>query len=214
MNFNLNQPTIDIVYQDNDFIAINKPAELLCVPGLSDPDNLFDRVKKSMPNARVVHRLDMSTSGLVLFALHHQAQKQLGKIFEHRQIQKSYVALVSGIVSCDYGDIESPLICDWPNRPKQHIDWQQGKAASTYFRVIKRDEERAITRMQLKPYTGRTHQLRVHMLQIGHPIIGDRFYKNNESENKADRMCLHAEQLFFTHPITKKHIHIAAEATF
>lgn len=209
---NVNQAIIDIVYQDDDFIAVNKPAELLCVPGLSDPSNLFDQVKQTMPNARVVHRLDMSTSGLVLFALHHEAQKQLGKSFEHRQIKKSYVAIVSGIVQAECGDIESKLICDWPNRPKQKIDWLNGKPASTYFQVDHRDIEQQVTRMILKPHTGRTHQLRVHMQQIGHPIVGDRLY--NIECSKAKRMCLHAEQLVFKHPLTEQLIQLTANPNF
>ncbi len=176
MKVETSQNKIEIVYQDNDFVVANKPSGLLCVPGLSEPDNLFDRVKCQYANARVVHRLDMPTSGLVIFALHHEAQKQMGKLFELRQVRKTYSAKVYGELQALCGEIESPLICDWPNRPKQKIDWLSGKPASTFFEKQEYLSEENVTRIKLYPHSGRTHQLRVHMLQIGHPILGDQFY--------------------------------------
>lgn len=201
--------TFHIVYQDNDLVAVNKPAGILCVPGLSTPVNLFDSVKKRFPNARVVHRLDMATSGLVLFALHHPAQKNLGQMFENRNIRKSYSAIVHGIVKDDTGEIHSSIICDWPNRPKQKIDWVGGKKAITYFNVTQRIKDKNQTRVLLHPHTGRTHQLRVHMLQIGHAIIGDAFYQTLSLTQEHDRLLLHAETLEFPHPMhnTKINLH-------
>ncbi len=205
---------LSIIYQDDDFIAVDKPSGLLCVPGLREPDNLHDRVKTTFANARVVHRLDMSTSGIVLFALHHEAQKRIGKLFEQRLMRKHYVAIVDGVLGQQQGEVHSRLICDWPNRPKQKVDWLNGKHASTYYSVISRDEERNNTRVGLKPITGRTHQLRVHMHQLGHPILGDKLYNQNHSETKHERLTLHAEYLSFPHPFESTPITIQSRAKF
>lgn len=195
--------SFNIIYRDDDFIAVSKPSGVLCVPGLSTPENLFDMVKNDFPNAKTVHRLDMATSGLVLFALHKESQKRLSQLFATRNIRKRYVAIVNGIVSDDFGEIHSPLICDWPNRPKQKIDWLNGKNASTYFKVVERIKHKNITRVYLKPHTGRTHQLRIHMLQIGHAIVGDAFYATSSIYSSlSPTMLLHAEKLEFQHPIT------------
>ncbi len=205
---------LSIIYQDDDLIAVEKPSGLLCVPGLREPDNLHDRVKAVFANARVIHRLDMSTSGIVLFALHHEAQKRMGRLFEHRLINKRYIAIIDGLLTPQQGEVHSKLICDWPNRPKQKIDWLNGKHASTYYSVINRDHEKNWTRVQLKPITGRTHQLRVHMLQLGHPILGDKLYTQNNSENKFERLTLHAERLSFTHPFDSTPILIQSKSEF
>lgn len=193
---------LNIQYEDDDLLIVNKPSGLLCVPGLSEPDNLFDQVLNYHANARVVHRLDMSTSGLVIFALNHNTQKTLGKMFERKNIHKQYVAIVAGRVAADYGEIYSPLICDWENRPKQKVDWQIGKSSHTLFEVLNRDQQS--TRIQLSPVTGRTHQLRVHMEQIGHPILGDKLYQHSGINDCADRLLLHAQCLEFQHPTSNK----------
>jgi len=198
------KPQLSLVYQDDNIIAVNKPSGLLSVPGLSEPDNLLDQVQSHFPNARVVHRLDMPTSGIILFALNYESQRGLSRLFEQRKIQKRYVAIVDGRLSSQYGEVHSPLICDWPKRPKQKIDWLEGKASSTYFSVLTSDA--GSSRVDLKPITGRTHQLRVHMLQIGHPILGDAFYNKNNSENRASRLLLHAEEISFVHPISRRDI--------
>lgn len=164
---------VHIVYQDPDLLVVDKPAKLLCVPGLSEPDNLFDRLVPDWPNLRVVHRLDMATSGLVVFALHYQAQRALSQLFERRQVHKQYAAVVHGRVGAQYGEIELPLSCDWPNRPRQQVDWLAGKKARTLFRVDRRSTEHSF--LQLFPITGRSHQLRVHCQALGHPIVGDTF---------------------------------------
>lgn len=202
------------LYTDEHFIVVDKPSGLLCVPGLSDPDNLFDRVKIDYPNARTVHRLDMATSGLVIFALHYEAQKALSKLFEHRQISKTYRARIFGKLDSNFGEIHSPLICDWPNRPKQKIDWLNGKQATTHFRKYHYQAEQHYSEVELTPHTGRTHQLRVHMLQIQHPILGDKLYAHTAAIEAATRMCLHAEKLQFKHPFTHKTLVIECAAIF
>ncbi|WP_096084498.1 RluA family pseudouridine synthase [Agaribacterium haliotis] len=190
--------SIELIYEDKDLLVVNKPPGLLCVPGLSDPDNLHQRVQNYDKNARVVHRLDMATSGLVIFARHHEAQKAMGKLFEQRQIAKQYVAVVHGQIQQRHGEIASPMICDWPQRPKQKIDWLEGKKALTRYQRLKSDCK--TTRLALFPVTGRTHQLRLHMLQLGHPILGDQFYHSDGSEHASARLLLHAEKLNFQHP--------------
>lgn len=208
---------LDILHIDNDLLILNKPPNMLCVPGLSTPDNLFDFARSQYPNARVVHRLDMATSGIIIFALNHASQKHLGKQFEKRVIKKRYCALVSGQVSQRNGEISLPLICDWDNRPKQKVDWHNGKAAHTYFetdrftQTLANTEHNQIARenkisstngytyLNLYPITGRSHQLRVHCLALGHPIVGDKLYNVTEA-SVTQRMCLHAERIQFAHP--------------
>lgn len=200
---------IQTLYKDDHLIAVVKPANLLCVPGLCADDNLFDRVRREHPNARVVHRLDMATSGIVLFPLNHASQKNLGQQFERRQIHKRYAALVRGEVSPQHGEISLPLLCDWPNRPKQKVDWQQGKSAHTIFRVVERTP--TATLLHLLPVTGRSHQLRVHCLEIGHPILGDALYNPDTNE---ERLMLHAEWIEFLHPITGETLSLYCPAPF
>jgi tRNA pseudouridine32 synthase/23S rRNA pseudouridine746 synthase len=202
------------VYQDEHILVVNKPPGLLCVPGLSDPNNLYDNVTCIAPNARVIHRLDMSTSGLVIFALHHQAQKHMGKLFEQRKIKKSYAAIVHGIVQDTRGEIHSRMLCDWPNRPKQKIDWLTGKLATTFFTVLSRNKDRNCTRLCLSPHTGRTHQLRLHMWQLGYPILGDQLYFDGDSRNLENRLLLHAQQLQFDHPVTNRALTLQSEPEF
>jgi len=203
---------ISILYEDDDLIIVDKPSGLLCVPGLSDPDNLHDRVLTYHKNARVVHRLDMATSGLVIFALNHEAQKRLSKMFEHKTIQKRYIAVVAGNVSENEGEIMSPLICDWESRPKQKVDWLSGKWSHTQYQVLERKNNSS--RICLTPHTGRTHQLRVHMEQLGHPIFGDQLYCHPGINDRADRLLLHAKSLVFTQPITQKPISVILEPSF
>lgn len=207
-------PSFSSVYSDDDIIVVNKPSGLLCVPGLSEPDNLFDRVKLQHPNSRVVHRLDMHTSGLVIFALHYEAQKALGRQFEKRLIRKTYVARVFGHLVESAGEIQSPIICDWPNRPRQKIDWLQGKPAHTFYKRERYHTQTNTTDVQLFPHTGRTHQLRVHMMQIGHPILGDNFYAHEQAQQLSPRLCLHAQSLTFTHPIKDQTMQLEVDAEF
>lgn len=207
---------LDICYEDDDIIIVNKPPHLLCVPGLSDPDNLHQRVLKRNANARVVHRLDMATSGLVIFALNYESQKRMSKLFELREIHKHYIADVAGVINHEKGEIVSPIICDWPQRPKQKIDWLNGKLGHTHFEVIQRhsSDKTSSTRVKLTPITGRTHQLRIHMEQIGHPILGDQLYHHPGINDNKARLHLHARALEFEHPFNQKPVSVFCEADF
>jgi tRNA pseudouridine32 synthase/23S rRNA pseudouridine746 synthase len=202
------------IYRDQDLVIVSKPSGLLCVPGLSSPDNLFDQVKETYPNARVVHRLDMATSGLVIFALHYEAQKALGRLFEHKHIHKRYKALVDGLMADAAGEVCLPIVCDWEKRPKQKVCWQTGKQALTRFRVEKVYTDSNYTRVTLHPVTGRTHQLRVHMHALGHGILGDALYLGEASQEQHGRLMLHAEHLAFQQPLSGKPLSIEAPCPF
>lgn len=214
---NYNPPTkpyLDIVYQDNDLVLLNKPSGLLSVPGkaLEHADSLQTRVQRVLPSATVVHRLDMATSGLMLMALNKPAHRHISKQFELRQTHKVYQAIVFDIVKDDSGEINLPLICDWPNRPKQMVDFERGKKAFTKWQVLERYHN--TTRVELSPITGRSHQLRVHMLSMDHPIIGDRLYAHTDALALADRLNLHAMTLSFKHPVSEETLHFHAPVPF
>ncbi len=203
---------IQEIYRDPDLLVVAKPPGLLCVPGLVSPDNLFDRVKQVQPNARVVHRLDMATSGLVIFALHYNAQKALGKLFESRRIHKCYKAVVDGIPDSTKGEICLPLLCDWENRPRQKICWREGKTALTRFEVEHINLGSQTTSVRLYPVTGRTHQLRVHMQAVGHAIRGDTLYGPDSPVEQ--RLMLHAETLEFRQPLSGLELNLRAPCPF
>lgn len=205
---------IDVIYQDDHLIAVNKPSGVLSVPGLVCEDNLLDRVLKQFPNSRTVHRLDMSTSGLLLFAQSYPAQKALNNLFAKGQIKKRYKAVVAGLVAADAGEIHLPLIADWPNRPRQKIDWQKGKSSHTFFKTLKRCPTSHTSLVDLFPITGRSHQLRVHCLGIGHPILGDQLYNREQSHLQAPRLMLHAEQISLLHPMTAEPLTIQCPDEF
>ena len=150
------------------------------------------------PGAGMVHRLDKDTSGILLVARNKRAHGRLGSQFEHRQVEKAYVARVWGELEGETGRVDLPLAVDWENKPRQRVDFEQGRVAQTDWRVLARAP--GITRVALVPRTGRTHQLRVHMMAIGHPILGDAFYATGAAKTAAERLQLHAEQLSFTHP--------------
>ncbi len=191
---------LDIIYKDDNFLVLSKPAELLSVPGRKEEhqDSLELRVKAEFPEARIVHRLDMSTSGLIIMARNAETHRNLGLQFERRKTKKVYIARVWGVVEQDKGSIDLPLICDWVNRPLQMVDYENGKSAQTDWEVLERNNE--VTRIALYPVTGRTHQLRVHMAEIGHPILGDDFYANEPAFKAEDRLQLHAHKLMVYHP--------------
>lgn len=193
-----------VVWRDNDLFVISKPSGLLSVPG-RDPrnqDSASHRLMQKDPNIRVVHRLDMDTSGLMVFARNRDAQTQLNRQFSERSVYKEYIALVDGNVANSAGEVSLPLICDWPNRPRQMVCHVHGKPALTRWQRVPSPSTAIMTRMRLIPITGRSHQLRVHMAAIGHPILGCRFYGNESTQNRTERLCLHAHRLAFTHPIT------------
>ena len=200
-------PYLDIVYQDNDLVVFNKPSGLLTVPGRlpEHQDCLQNRVLKVLPTASVVHRLDMATSGIILMALNKPAHVAISRQFEKRLTQKSYIARVFGKVAKAVGSVELPLICDWPNRPKQKVDFEHGKAALTHYKVLNYRENNAgqiTTLVELTPVTGRSHQLRVHMLALGHAILGDRLYAQEQALTMSNRLQLHARMLQVSHPVS------------
>ncbi len=188
-----------ILHHDHELLLVDKPAGLLSVPGKGAhlADCLLARVQAVFPEALLVHRLDRDTSGVMVFAMTRHAQRHLGLQFEKRQARKTYIARVWGHVEKREGLVDLPLIVDWPNRPKQMVDHERGKPAQTRWRVL-RYEDKA-TRMRLFPKTGRSHQLRVHMQAIGHPILGDPFYAHAKARDAA-RLMLHAESLRLRHP--------------
>ena len=206
------EPYLEIVFQDDDIVVFNKPSGLLSVPGKEHADCLQARAQTVFPNATIVHRLDMATSGLMVMALNKPAHRHISKQFELRETAKTYQATVFGIVQQDSGEINLPLVCDWPNRPMQMVDHQQGKNALTLWRVLERNTH--TTRVELKPVTGRSHQLRVHMLSIHHPIIGDTIYAHNQALEMADRLNLHAMFLSFRHPVTEKTLNFESQVPF
>ena len=204
---------LSIVYKDDDLLVVNKPAEFLSVPGVNIEDSVYMRIKTQFPEASgplIVHRLDMSTSGLLMIALNKRVHKALQKQFIDRTIDKRYVALVNGNVAEDSGVIDLPLVLDFDDKPRQMVCYKHGKPSLTTWQVLERNNN--ITRLQLYPKTGRTHQLRVHCahsLGLNMPIIGDTHYGQ-----KADRLHLHAEYLAFTHPITDKRLEFEVAADF
>jgi len=189
-----------VLHRDDMILVFDKPSGLLSVPAKppGTQDCLEARVGAAFPGALLVHRLDRDTSGAMVFARNPLAQRHLNWQFERRQVRKTYVARVSGRLADDSGRIDLPLICDWPNRPLQMVCHARGKPSITDWRVLER--EAGATRLELSPLTGRSHQLRVHLLALGHPILGDPFYGPPETRAAADRLQLHAHGLGFRHP--------------
>ncbi|AVG75764.1 MULTISPECIES: bifunctional tRNA pseudouridine(32) synthase/23S rRNA pseudouridine(746) synthase RluA [Pantoea] len=195
------EPWLHILYQDAHIMVVNKPSGLLSVPGRLDEhkDSVMTRIQRDYPEAESVHRLDMATSGVIVVALTKAAERELKRQFREREPAKTYVARVWGHPAQEKGMVDLPLICDWPNRPKQKVCFDTGKSAQTDYQVVEYGEDNS-ARVALKPITGRSHQLRVHMLALGHPILGDGFYAHPEAKAMSDRLLLHAESLTITHP--------------
>jgi tRNA pseudouridine32 synthase/23S rRNA pseudouridine746 synthase len=193
---------VRIVHLDDHCIVAVKPAGLLSVPGrgAEKRDCLAGRIQALHADALVVHRRVLATSGLVVFARGLEAQRRRGAAFEQRAVVKTYVAVVAGLLAADSGAIDLPLRADWPNRPKQVVDAARGKAALTHYRVQARDPSAQTTRVELRPVTGRSHQLRVHLQALGHPILGDALYAPPSVQGGAERLLLHAAALCFPHP--------------
>ena len=198
-----------LVHVDASLLVLDKPAGLLSVPGRGEDkqDCLSTRVQAFYPDALVVHRLDMATSGLMLMARSVGIQRTLGTLFERREIDKRYIAVVDGLPppaqSPDgWSLIDLPIMVDWPRRPLRIIDAELGKASQTRWRVLSQDSAAQTTRLELKPLTGRSHQLRVHLQALGHPILGDRLYAPEAVCAMAERLLLHACALAFTHPVS------------
>ena len=195
------------LYIDEHLLVLDKPAGLLAVPGRSEPDCLASRALALWPDARVVHRLDQATSGLIAFARSADAQRVLSAAFAERRVDKRYVAVVEGELADEQGQIDLPLAADWPNRPRQIVDVARGKPSLTHWQVLAREAGR--TRLALTPVTGRTHQLRVHLQAIGHPIVGDGLYGQ-----AGTRLLLHAAHLTLPHPYDGRSVACQSHAPF
>jgi tRNA pseudouridine32 synthase/23S rRNA pseudouridine746 synthase len=198
---------LDPVYADASLLVFDKPSGLLAVPGrgADKQDCLSARAQAAYPDALVVHRLDMATSGLMVMARDAATQRALSQAFAAREVTKRYIAVVAGKLDAPpdtWGVIDLPIIVDWPNRPLRIIDHSLGKPSQTRWRVLGYDETGSNTRVELEPVTGRSHQLRVHLRALGHPILGDALYAPPEVQARANRLLLHAVSLGFTHPVT------------
>jgi len=197
-----NQPdaTPTILFADNRILVFDKPPGLLSVPGIGPEkaDCLAARAELAFPGARIVHRLDRDTSGVIILARDADTHRELSRQFHDREVDKCYMAIVGGVLAIDEGSIDAPMRKDMDDPPRQIIDDEHGRAALTHWRVLERNPDR--TRVELIPHTGRSHQLRVHLKSIGHPILGDDLYAPEELRNAAPRLLLHATMLGVTHP--------------
>ena len=213
--FAADAPTLGVLWCDDALIAIDKPAGELSVPGRgADKQHCtWARVRTRWPDALVVHRLDEPTSGLMLFARGAAMQRRLSRAFAERQVAKRYVAVVHGLVPEDSGRIVWPLAADWPQRPRQRIDPQNGKPAVTEWLVLQRDAAGQRTRLHLSPLTGRTHQLRVHLAAAGHAIVGDALY-GAPRDLAEPRLLLHASELQLAHPLDGTALQLQSQPPF
>ncbi len=203
----------EVLHADHELLFVNKPAGLLSVPGKGPElaDCLIERLRVAFPEVLLVHRLDRDTSGVMVFALTPHAQRHLGLQFEKRQTRKQYLALVAGDLRPDTGQVDLPLAVDWPNRPRQMVCHETGRPAQTDWKVLRR--KGGHTRVRLSPLTGRSHQLRVHMLALGHPILGDPLYAEGAARDHP-RLMLHAQSLRLRHPDGGRGITISAPCPF
>ncbi|MDP5141618.1 RluA family pseudouridine synthase [Rheinheimera baltica] len=208
------EPWLDVIYQDKDLIVLNKPSGLLTNPGRGAhlADCLLSRVQQQYPLAQLVHRLDMATSGVVVMALRRKAEAALKQQFAERRVSKRYLAVVWGTLAQAEGTIDMPLIADTANAPKQKICLSRGKPAITHYRVLQQLTDRAL--VELKPITGRSHQLRMHMLHLGHPILGDAFYAHLDALHAAPRLQLHAASLALHQPYNGEWLRFDADNDF
>lgn len=208
-------PGLDLVYLDKSIIVVNKPAGVLAVPGrgTDKQGSLSALVQQNFPDALIVHRLDMATSGLLMFARGTEMQRRLSHLFREHQIEKRYVAVLEGRVIPATGEVNLPIVADWPNRPRQKVDIELGKPSLTRYHLLAHNAATDTARVELEPVTGRTHQLRVHMAAIGHPIVGDALY-GGETRNWTVRLLLHAQKLKFVHPLSEEPLTMVCELPF
>lgn len=208
------QEPLRILHADHEILVVDKPSGLLSVPGKGEhkADCLIERLRGAYPQVLLVHRLDADTSGVMIFGLTPHAQRHLGLQFEHRQTKKHYLARLWGHLEPKEGQVDLPLIVDWPNRPRQHVNHETGKPAQTDWKVLRHEAE-GTTRVRLSPLTGRSHQLRVHMLALGHPILGDPLYAEGPAR-AFPRLMLHAESLRIRHPDGGRHMTFTAPCPF
>jgi len=204
-----------LLFEDEQLLVVSKPAKLLTVPGRhpANKDCLISRVQREWPTASVVHRLDYDTSGIVLLPLTKRALSELSKQFQARTISKQYQAVVAGLVEKNQGEINLPIAADPANRPLYKI-CKSGKASLTYYQVQRRDEQTNNTRLLLTPVTGRSHQLRLHLQAIGHPIAGDPLYGKQDKNGNVERLLLHACKICFIHPLSTQQLSVEAPADF
>ncbi|MDP3585643.1 MAG: RluA family pseudouridine synthase [Thiobacillus sp.] len=217
-------PTVDaypihLLYEDDTLLVVDKPSGLLAVPGrgADKQDCLAARVQARYADALIVHRLDMATSGLMVMARGPAAQRVLSMTFAAREVTKRYVAVVAGRLDApaeDWDVIDLPIIVDWPNRPLRIVDHQSGKPSLTRWRVLGYDASGLNTRVELEPITGRSHQLRVHLRELGHPILGDALYAPPSVQALSGRLLLHAQSLRFAHPLTGEALAFESAAPF
>ena len=209
-------PGFDLLHADAALLVVNKPSGLLSVPGRGADklDCLITRVQADYPDALIVHRLDCDTSGLLVLARGKEMHRCLSIQFQDRQVDKRYVAVVEGELAPASGEVNLPLNVDWPNRPLHIVDFKTGKPSLTLYRVLSYDAVEHCSRVELTPETGRTHQLRVHMQALGHPILGDSLYATPSARAKADRLLLHAEYLAFAHPENGEPLNFTCAAGF
>lgn len=210
---------VTVLYADEAMLVLDKPAGLLSVPGRGEDkqDCLSTRVQRLYADALVVHRLDMATSGVMVMARGLAVQRSLNEAFASRAVTKRYVAVVHGLLAPAaeaWEVIDLPIIVDWPNRPRRVIDHQIGKPSVTRWRVLSHNERDQTTRIELEPVTGRSHQLRVHMQAVGHPIVGDALYCSRLAHAAADRLLLHASTLELIHPVTGQAMGFVSRAQF
>jgi tRNA pseudouridine32 synthase/23S rRNA pseudouridine746 synthase len=193
---------IVILYEDDNLLLVRKPHLLLTIPGRHplNKDCLITRLQQTHPTASIVHRLDLDTSGIMVIPLNKPTHAHISRQFQERRVEKTYHAIVYGVVEPDHGEIDLPIAPDWNNRPLQVISEERGKQAMTRFEVLNREVDRS--RLLLKPVTGRSHQLRIHMRELGHPILGCDMYAHEEALKLSPRLLLHATTLAFTHPAT------------
>jgi tRNA pseudouridine32 synthase/23S rRNA pseudouridine746 synthase len=205
-----------LIHVKHELLVVNKPSGLLSVPGRGEDkqDCLIKRLQTQYPDALIVHRLDCDTSGLLVMARGKEMHRRLSILFQNRQVEKRYVAVVEGKLAQDSGQVNLPLIVDWPNRPLHKVDFESGKPSLTDYRVLSYDAAGHCSRIELTPQTGRTHQLRVHMQALGHPILGDSLYADSATKAKSDRPLLHAEYLSFPHPASGERLVFTCAASF
>ncbi|QIZ75450.1 bifunctional tRNA pseudouridine(32) synthase/23S rRNA pseudouridine(746) synthase RluA [Ferrimonas lipolytica] len=207
-------PYLPLIHQDDDIIVVDKPSGLLSVPGreLAHKDSVYNRAKEQFGEVFDVHRLDMSTSGIIIVALRKDAERELKRQFRDRETSKSYLARIWGHPEHNEGEVDLPLICDWPNRPLQKVCYETGKPSQTLYRVIEQDKHSSL--VELIPVTGRSHQLRVHMQALGHPILGDALYAHDDALAASDRLLLHAHKLTIKQPTTAEILELVAPPPF
>ena len=206
--------SVNILFSDNEIIIVDKAPGILSVPGRGPEklDSVSHRLSLQFPEVHIVHRLDMATSGIMVFARNKEALRSLQQQFQNRQTEKSYQAIIAGHLTPTQGSINLPMRCDWPNRPKQMVCYEFGKKSLTRWRVMEYIAEN--TRVELLPFTGRSHQLRIHCDALGHPILGDNLYGTTQSQTATEQLCLHAQSLTFTHPSSEERLTFSSSAPF